>query len=151
MYKQKEKICALYASDEHLITMLIPYIYEQKNEEKNIITIFEKDFRNISRKVLEKVKEKEEIKVDWNRTDVNELNLKLNESLSNSIIIVSGENKFIENVNLLLNNMNEYFIIINCFNVFKNEKRISRIVQEYEKILTTQGIEKIKNKATCII
>ena len=71
--------------------------------------------------------------------------------LNNSIIIISGESKFIENVNFLLNNINENFIIINCFNIFKNEKRISKIVEEYENILTTQGIEKIKKTITCII
>lgn len=152
MYKQqKEKICVLHASDEHLITMLIPYIYKQIEEEKKVVTIFEKDFRKVSEKILKCIKEENEINIDWNKTNINDLNLKLNKSLDNSIIIVSGENKFIEKVDCLLNNINEKFIIINCFNIFKNEKRISEIIGEYEKILTTQGVEKIKNSITCII
>lgn len=151
MYKTKEKICVLHASDEHLITMLIPYIYEQVKERKKVITIFEKDFRKIAEKVLKCIKEENEIEIDWNKTNINDLNLKLNQQLNNFIIIVSGENKFIENVNTLLNNIKENFIIINCFNIFKNEKRISKIVDEYENILTTQGIEKIKKSITCII
>lgn len=151
MYKQKEKICVLHASDEHLVTMLIPYIYEQKKEEKEIITIFEKDFSGVAEKILKCFKEKKEIKVDWNKTNIVELNLKLNKTLKNSIIIIAGENKFIEKVNSLLKNINENFILINCFNIFKNEKRISEIMQEYNNILTTQGIEKIKKTITCII
>ena len=151
MYKQKEKICVLHASDEHLVTMLIPYIYEQKKEEKEIITIFEKDFSGVAEKILKCFKEKKEIKVDWNKTNIVELNLKLNKILKNSIIIIAGENKFIEKVNSLLKNINENFILINCFNIFKNEKRISEIMQEYNNILTTQGIEKIKKTITCII
>ena len=71
--------------------------------------------------------------------------------MKNSIIIIAGENKFIEKVNSLLKNINENFILINCFNIFKNEKRISEIMQEYNNILTTQGIEKIKKTITCII
>ena len=43
------------------------------------------------------------------------------------------------------------FILINCLNIFKNEKRISEIIQAYNNILRTQGIEKIKKKITCII
>ena len=151
MYKQKEKICVLHASDEHLVTMLIPYIYEQIKEENKVITIFEKDFKKVAEKVLKCIKEENEVKVDWNKTNINDLNLKLNQELNNSIIIISGENRFIENVNSLLKNINENFIIINCFNIFKNEKRISKIVEEYENILTTQGIEKIKKTITCII
>ena len=151
MYKQKEKICVLHASDEHLVTMLIPYIYEQIKEENKVITIFEKDFKKVAEKVLKCIKEENEVKVDWNKTNINDLNLKLNQELNNSIIIISGENRFIENVNSLLKNINENFIIINCFNIFKNEKRISKIVEEYENILTTQGIEKIKKSITCII
>ena len=151
MYKQKEKICVLHASDEHLVTMLIPYIYEQKKEEKEVITIFEKDFSGVAEKILKCFKEKKEIKVDWNKTNIVELNLKLNKTLKNSIIIIAGENKFIEKVNSLLKNINENFILINCFNIFKNEKRISEIMQEYNNILTTQGIEKIKKTITCII
>ena len=151
MYKPKEKICVLHASDEHLVTMLIPYIYEQIKEENKVITIFEKDFSKVAEKVLKCIKEENQIKIDWNKTNINDLNLKLNQSLNKSIIIISGENKFIENVNSLLKNINENFIIINCFNIFKNEKRISEIVEEYENILTTQGIEKIKKTITCII
>ena len=51
MYKQKEKICVLHASDEHLVTMLIPYIYEQIKEENKVITIFEKDFKKVAEKI----------------------------------------------------------------------------------------------------
>ena len=67
MYKPKEKICVLHASDEHLITMLIPYIYEKIKEENKVITIFEKDFSKVAEKVLKCIKEENEIKVDWNK------------------------------------------------------------------------------------
>lgn len=150
MYKQR--VCALYASDEHLVTILIPYIYKQTEEERNIITIFEKDFRQISERILKiKPDNNKNLKIDWNKTNVNNLNAKLNKPLNKSIVIVAGENKFIEKVNYLLKNINEDFLTINCYNIFRNEKRISQIVEEYENILTTQGIEKMKKTITCII
>lgn len=151
MYNQKEKICTLYASDEHFITILIPYIYEIINEDKEIITIFERDLSNTAEKVLKCIKEKNKkiLNIDWNKVNINNLNSKLNKKLENKILIVLGENKFIEKVNFLLDKFEENFLILNCYNIFKNEKKIRKIIEEYEKILTTQGIEKIKKTIPC--
>ncbi len=149
MYNNSNKICSLYASDEHLVTMLISYIYEQKNEEKQIITIFEKDLSNFAEKLLKNMKKEIKNKINWNKTSINELKDKLNKNLNGSIIIVNGENKFINNVNMILENLKENFTIVNCFSIFKNETNIQEILNEYSKILTTQGIEEIKKVITC--
>ena len=62
-----------------------------------------------------------------------------------------GNNKFINNVNMILDNIEEDFNIINCFSILKSEKSIHEIIEEYKKILTTEGIEEIKKVITCNI
>ncbi|MGN1298605.1 MAG: hypothetical protein ACI4UE_01295 [Candidatus Scatovivens sp.] len=153
MYNKLNKACAFYASYEHLVTMLISYIYGTKNNEKEIVTIFEKDLKDISDKILKnmKINTKEYKKINWNKTNINDLNIKLNKKLEDKIIIVCGDNKFIRNVNMILENFDENFELINCFSIFKNEKKIQEIIKDYSKVLTTQGIEEIKKIITCNI
>ena len=151
MYNKTDKICLLYASDEHLVTILTSYIYGQTNEENEIVTIFEKDLKNISDKILEKMNMKAKKDINWHKTNINTLNSKLGVNLEGKIIIVYGDNKFVNNVNMILDNMNEKFSIINCFSILKTSKSIQQLLEEYSKILTTEGIEEIKKVITCKI
>lgn len=150
MYNKNRKICLLYASEEHLITILSSYIYGELNEEE-IITIFEKDLENIAEKIFKIIDISKSIDINWNKTNINNLNEKLNRDLKGKTIIVFGDNRFINNVNMILDNIKEEFEIINCFSIFKNEKSINEIIEEYKKILTTEGIEEIKKVITCNI
>lgn len=149
MYNKNEKTCVLYASEEHLITILSSYIYGKLNKEEEIITIFEKSLENNANKILKIIDNK--TNVNWNKTNINNLNEKLNIDLKGKTIIVFGNNKFINNVNMILDNIEEDFNIINCFSILKSEKSIHEIIEEYKKILTTEGIEEIKKVITCNI
>lgn len=151
MYNKIEKTCLLYASEEHLVTILSTYIYGQMNIEKEVVTIFEKDLEEIANKILKIIDNKTNKNINWNKTNINKLNEKLNEKLEGKIIIVFGENKFINNVNMILDNIKENFSVINCFSILKSEKSIQEIIGEYKKILTTEGIEEIKKVITCNI
>ena len=51
MYNKNEKICLLYASEEHLVTILSAYIYGELNKEEEIITIFENDLENEAKRI----------------------------------------------------------------------------------------------------
>lgn len=149
MYNKNKKICLLYASEEHLVTILSSYIYGELNKEEEIITIFERDLEKAAEKILKIIDKSKNI--NWNKTNINNLNEKLNKDLKGKKIIVFGDNKFINNVNMILDNINEEFEIINCFSILKSEKSINNIIEEYEKILTTEGIEEIKKVITCNI
>ena len=41
--QENQKVCSFYASDWHLVTMLLPYINKKINEEIKIATILEQD------------------------------------------------------------------------------------------------------------
>lgn len=151
MYKKNEKICLLYASEEHFVTILSSYIYGELNKEEEIITIFEKDLGNVAEKILKIIDISKNRKINWNKTSINNLNQKLNKDLKGKTIIVFGDNRFINNVNMILDNINEEFEIINCFSILKSEKSIQEIIAEYKKILTTEGIEEIKKVIACNI
>lgn len=151
MYNKKEKICLLYASEEHFITILSSYIYGELNKEEEIITIFEKDLENIAEKILKIINKPKKEEINWNKTSINNLNEKLNRNLKGKTIVVFGNNRFINNVNMILDNIEEEFNIINCFSILKSEKSIQEIIEEYKKILTTEGIEEIKKVITCNI
>lgn len=151
MYNKNEKICLLYASEEHLVTILSSYIYGEINKEEEIITIFEKDLENIAERILKIINKSEKKDINWNKTNINNLNEKLNKDLKGKTIIVFGDNRFINNVNMILDNINEEFKVINCFSILKSEKSINNIIEEYKKILTTEGIEEIKKVITCNI
>ena len=72
MYNKNEKTCVLYASEEHLITILSSYIYGKLNKEEEIITIFEKSLENNANKILKIIDNK--TNVNWNKTNINNLN-----------------------------------------------------------------------------
>ena len=131
------KICSLYASDAHLITMINSY----SQNEKNIITVFEKDLRNISKKI-----NNNKNNINWNKTSIDEI---LNyDNLENKVIIISGKREFIRKANDFINakvdNLNNVQII-NCYYIFENNIKIKEIIKNYPYILTTQGIEKLSN------
>ena len=151
MYNKNEKICLLYASEEHLITILSSYIYGELNKEEEIITIFEKDLENIAEKILNIINKSKNKNINWNKTNINNLNEKLNRELKGKTIVVFGNNRYINNVNMILDNIEEEFNIINCFSILKSEKTIQEIIEEYKRILTTEGVEEIKKVITCNI
>ncbi len=136
----KNKICALYASEEHLVMILTQYIYGIKDDEENVVTFFEKDLNSIAEKII-KEKTNKEI---WERTEIKEFGEKISKNLKNKKIIVCGEKKYIDNVNILLDEIDEEFRVINCYSILKNDKKIYDILKEYNSILTTQGVERIK-------
>ena len=147
----KSRYCSFYVSDIHLITMLLPYINEKMKQKKEFITILETDISESAKKVMRGVflKRKDELNfmnIGWKKRE-NIGNIKLEEKF----VIVMGSDKFIERINIELENREENFIIINCFEVFQAEKIIEEIINNHEKLLNSKGendIEKIFTKCT---
>ena len=49
-----EKLCSFYVSDWHLVTMLLPYINKEINENANIITILENNIEENIKTLIKK-------------------------------------------------------------------------------------------------
>lgn len=148
MYNQEDMICSFCVNDYHLAVILVPYIYKAINEEKRIVTFFDRDLEESFDKVINTNKmfwENYQIfkKVDLNKTRFDKLAEKFENVQDDDIVIVAGKDDFIERVNRLLINFHTNFTIVNCFNVSDIAKNENFKISEYAKILNTKGLEKI--------
>jgi hypothetical protein len=149
MYNLENKICSFSVNEYHLVTILMPYIYEAINKEKNIITLFEKNLKDIFEKVLNTNstfwKNKEKFyNIEWNKTDIDKLSEKFKNSQENDIVIVAGCEDFIERMNILIFNFHTNFTLINCFEFNEYDENLKLKINNYSKILNTKGIQEIK-------
>lgn len=148
MYNQEDMICSFCVNDYHLAVILVPYIYKAINEEKRVVTFFDRDLEESFDKVINTNKmfwENYQIfkKVDLNKTRFDKLAEKFENVQDDDIVIVAGKDDFIERVNRLLINFHTNFTIVNCFNVSDIAKNENFKISEYAKILNTKGLEKI--------
>lgn len=143
MYKS-DMICSFYISEPHLVAILIPYIYKNLNAENKIETFFEEDLEDIFNKInLGDNFDREKFKnIDWKKLKQDELSNKF-ESNTN-IIIVAGKSDFINHINRLILNFHTNFTLVNCYNIKDIDKNIGNVIEEYDKVLYTSGIEEIK-------
>jgi len=147
----KLKYCSFYANHIHLVTMLLPYINEKIKEKKEILTMFEIDISESAKKIIESINLKEEerkklIEVGWNN-EINANNIK-DINIKNKIILVMGNNNFIENINLILEKSPESYTIVNCFEFVQTKETIDNILQSHEKIINTSGENEIEKVFT---
>lgn len=140
-----DRVCCFYASREHLMSILLPYINEKLEENQNIVTILEEDIGKET-KDLKKIFNFE--KENWSK--IAEV-LKRKENLKNSefkdsIVIIIGNNSFLEQKNKI----DEAKIVINCFELMQGLDKIEKILEESDKILTTKGLKEISEMFTQI-
>lgn len=133
-----KKICSFYASDIHLLTILIPYINEKILEGKDIIPILQNDFTNNVRKYLKNVKnlkcEKEKIlNIEWKKSK----NV-LNEKIDSKEIFVVGKREFIDEMNNKIDKQCSNSEIVNCYRIDEKES-INEILSSYCILLNTKG------------
>ena len=55
MYNSIEKICSFYASELHLTTILMQYIYEKTKEGRKILNVLERDLIKEAEKIATQV------------------------------------------------------------------------------------------------
>ena len=148
-----KKLCNFYVSDVHLSVMLLPYISKEINNDVEVTTIFEKTQKKDFEEILEKlnIKNKEQIlNINWigNCTeDEIEKNIKTSFKCGkrNTIIIGGGE-KYISNINNLINNelsKNSNIKIIDCYNIEEIESNMKSIIKKYDGVINT--LKCIKN------
>ena len=140
-----DRVCCFYASREHLMSILLPYINEKLEENQNIVTILEEDIGKET-KDLKKIFNFE--KENWSKIEEvlkRKENLK-NSEFKDSIVIIIGNNSFLEQKNKI----DEAKIVINCFEVMQGLDKIKKILEESDKILTTKGLKEISEMFTQI-
>ncbi len=149
MYNLENKICGFNVNEFHLVTMLMPYIYEVVNEGKKVITFFEKDVEEIYKKVLNinsvYWKNKEKLNtVDWKKINIDKLSEKFSDVNDNDVIVIAGKKNFIEKINTLVLNFHTNFTLVNCYEIDDFNENLENIIKSYSKILCTNGIREIK-------
>ena len=158
-----KKVCGFYVSSIHLITMLLPYLNKQIEEQIEVIPFLEFDLRKKVETILSKIvlneKNKEQIlDINWKNTKVQKftnIESTIKEKLKNekeAIILVSGSKKYIKIVNEMIEryfnkyrNNKKYITVINCFEVEEFDDDIRDILYEHEYIINTSGINKIED------
>ena len=140
--KYIQKSCCFYASDWHLTVMLLQYINNKVQENCSIYMKCENNIEEKMNILLNKLtlKNKKNImNINWGNL-VAEDNIDDNEK----IYIVSGSDKYIKNINNLIeqcyDKKNYNIKIINCYEVRDNED-LGKIISEngYTQILNTKG------------
>ena len=143
----EDKICGFNVNEFHLVTMIMPYIYEKINEEKKITTFWEKDLSNIYEKIVNinnlywKSKKKLD-EIDWKKTETDKLAEKFDKE--SDIVIVAGSKDFINRINSLVINFSTKFTLVNCFEIDDFNDNLKNITKNYSKILCTNGIRETK-------
>ena len=158
-----KKVCGFYVSSVHLVTMLLPYLNKQIEEQIEVIPFLEFDLRKNVETILSKIvlneKNKEQIlDINWENTKVQKftnIESTIKEKLKNekeAIILVSGSKKYIKIVNEMIEryfnkyrNNKKYITVINCFEVEEFDDDIRDILYEHEYIINTSGINKIED------
>ena len=125
-----ERICCFYASDEHLLSILLPYINEKTKENQNVVTILEK---NIGKSVGNFKKFLKFSKEDWKKID------------TTNIVILAGSENFVK---MESNKLKDKETLICCYNFMQTTKNIENILSENDKILSTVGEQDISKMFT---
>ncbi|MBO4815527.1 MAG: hypothetical protein J5507_00920 [Clostridia bacterium] len=155
-----QKICGFYVSNVHLVTMILPFIKEQLQKEVKIETFFEENLNENINKILFNLIINEDNKqkilnINWKNTKIKKYNnienkfKKLIDKNKENIILVSGNKKYINEVNNILSRFfekNNYknISIINFYKVSEFEDSIREILNKHEFILNTSGIHRIE-------
>ena len=150
------KACSFYASDWHLITMLLPHVNKAINDGIKITTILEQDSSNKTQILLSKLRLKNErliSRINWKKTEnikqkVDEILIKSKESSIEIIICgskdyMSNANKEIEEYAKNNKEIEKNIKIVNCYSI--ENANIKEILKNHDSVLNTSG-EKEKQK-----
>ena len=154
--KKVKRICSFSVSNWHLITMIIPYLNKELENEHPICTFFETDMEEIIKEFLKKLTLKNELKnelanLNWSSNKKYKYT-QIEEQLNNinnkntHYIFINGDLNFIKEANYLVEETNKdvKINIINCYNIVEFNKNIIDILNSTDKILNTSGEHEIE-------
>lgn len=159
--KSVTKFCSFYVSDWHMVTMLLPYVNKEINEQTKIVTFLEKDIQKNIETLVQKLnlKNKDKVlKLNWTSTNANKYT-NVSKSIEkckeeNLLIIVNGSKTYIDKANQniehylqknqkQIENMHKTIKIVNCYEVLEFNGSIEEILNAHDKILNTSGEKEI--------
>lgn len=159
-----KKSCSFYISDMHFATMVIPFIKKQTENEANVITFLENNYKNNIELVLERTTIKDEQKkkilnINWSENNTNKyqniekmLKEKIMQNKEN-IIIINGKQEYINMINeclekFLETNISRYenttIFIMDFYEVGTFNENITEILDNHDIIFNTSGEHKIE-------
>lgn len=159
-----EKICSFYVSEWHMVTMLLPYINKQIENNVNVETILQQEIEKNVTELVSRLHTKNEEKIKaiyWkqrNLVNYKEIEKLLDKAMKNNnetIIIVNGTNEYIGAVNTNIENYMQKHIrklagkgkkvkVINCYEVMQFNYNINTILDMHDKVLNTSGEKEIE-------
>lgn len=140
-----KKLCCFYVNDIHLITMLLPYINERINESTKVITILEQDISESAKKVIKGIQGKKSedlLNINWKNTNLNFL---YESDIKDKLILISGNDEFMEEANKIITRRAEKCTILNCYEMMQGSAKLQEILDKHDKIVNTSG-EKYKEE-----
>ena len=150
--KNEEKLCLFFASDYHFEMISLPYINENLKKDNNVIIMTENDLKGTVDKLLSRVnldkEEKDKItKIDWKNDDVSKFKeiKTANENGKETIVFVKGKENYINSVNENIKNwLNKSEVkVVDCYDINEVYENVNNIAKNYNKILSTSGVEKL--------
>ena len=140
--KNLKSICSFYASEWHLVTMLLPNLDQKINKGVKVTTILEKDLTKEMETLLTKLHledKKEIINIGWQKSNLEDIKQLVQ---NNDCIIINGTKEFIEKTREKIENNlleNKIIEIIDCYDIEDCKYRIKNILDKHDKILNTSG------------
>ncbi len=146
----KERMCSFYASEFHLEMIILPYINKEMEENKKIIIITEENLEDsikvlVSKINLEESRKRKILSLDWNNNYIEKIEDLKSKNYNEICIIVNGTEKFIEDINYILEEtkLKDKINILNCYKIDDIKNHMQDIVLKHKKVLNTSGIQKI--------
>ena len=141
-----DRICNLYIDKMHLSVTLFEYIKKEVEKGTKIIVVSQDDIRKDIKSIRKGFKNRKVCsKIDY----LNEIDREALQKLNNISIIIQGDAEFVAKTERLfseeITNEETKLNIVSCYNITENIN-VEKVVDKYDKILSTSGIENISEK-----
>lgn len=145
--ENNERMCSFYASDYHFEMISLPYITKQIKE-REVIILTENNLENTLETLLARMNLSEEEKdkvrgIDWKNNDFLKFKAikQMEKQNKDKVIFIKGKENYIKNVNKNIEGwiQNENTQIIDCYDMNEIGNDVSKITDQYQKVLNTTG------------
>ncbi len=140
-----QKICSFYISEFHLLTILLPYINEKIEEQKEVAVILQNDISGNVTDYLNNVRNlnlnaQKIVEIGWNKSEKENVT----NNLEGKVVIVIGEKDYIEEINKKIELSINVEEVLNCYRI-NDIERIDKVLSKHNKVLKTEGKSDVKN------
>ncbi|MBO6232719.1 MAG: hypothetical protein J6N78_01455 [Clostridia bacterium] len=137
--------CAFYTSDYHLEMIMLPYINNNFENNKEVYVFTQNNLEDTITHLVKNINLNENTKrkvlnINWNKEDENKYKELIQEE-KESIVFIKGNKKYIEKVNQNLNQIKSYknIEIIDCYSLDDIGNKVDEIRKNYKNVLMTDG------------